>query len=39
MIEHYSVTLGATLIKNQKMFINSKQANFLIKKYFKDEEK
>lgn len=39
LIHHYSVTLGATLIKNQKMFIHSKQANFLINKYFKDEEK
>ncbi len=39
LIHHYSVTLGATLIKNQKMFIHSKQAKFLINKYFKDEEK
>jgi len=39
LIHHYSVTLGATLIKNQKMFIHSKQANILINKYFKDEEK
>lgn len=39
LIHHYSVTLGATLINNQKMFINSKQANFLINKYFNDEEK
>ncbi len=39
LIHHYSVTLGATLIKNQRMFIHSKQANILINKYFKDEEK
>jgi len=39
MFEHYSVTLGATLIKYQKMFIHSKQANFVINKYFKDEKK
>jgi hypothetical protein len=38
LIQHYSVTLGANLIKNQKMFIHSKQAKFLINKYFKDEE-
>jgi hypothetical protein len=39
LIHHYSVTLGASLIKNQKMFIHSKQAYVLINKYFKDEEK
>ena len=37
LIHHYSVTLGAVLLNNQRMFILSKQANFLINKYFKDE--
>jgi hypothetical protein len=39
MIEHYSVTLGAILVKNQRMFILSKQSEMLINKYFKDEKK
>jgi hypothetical protein len=36
---HYSVTLGAVLLKNQRMFILKEQAEFLIKKYFYNEEK
>jgi len=36
---HYSLTLGATLIKNQSMFILSKKSEMLINKYFKDEKK
>jgi hypothetical protein len=39
MFEHYSVTLRASLFKNQKMLIFKKDAEFLINKYFKDEEK
>ncbi len=39
LIEHYSVTLGAVLLKNQRMFILKEQAEFLIKKYFYNEEK
>lgn len=39
LIQHYSVTLGATLLKNQRMFILEKQAEILINKYFKNEKK
>ena len=39
LIHHYSVTLRASLFKNQKMLIFKKDAEFLINKYFKDEEK
>ena len=39
LIQHYFVTLGATLLKNQRMFILEKQAEILINKYFKDEKK
>ena len=39
LIHHYSVTLGAILVKNQRMFILSKQSEMLINKYFKDEKK
>ena len=39
LIDHYSVTLRASLFKNQKMLIFKKDAEFLINKYFKDEEK
>jgi hypothetical protein len=39
MIEHYSVTLGAILVKNQRMFILIKQFVMLINKHFKDEDK
>ena len=39
LIQHYFVTLGATLLKNQRMFILEKQAEILINKYFKNEKK
>jgi hypothetical protein len=39
MIEHYPVTSGAILVKNQRMFILIKQFVMLINKYFKDEDK
>ena len=39
LIHHYSVTLRARLFKNQKMLIFKSDAEFLIDKYFKDEEK
>jgi len=39
LIDHYSVSLGAILLKNQKMFILKEQAEMLIKKYFRNEEK
>ena len=39
LIKHYFVTLGAKLLKNQRMFILEKQAEILINKYFKNEKK
>ena len=39
LIQHFSVTLGATLFKNQKMLIFKIPAEILINKYFKDEKK
>lgn len=39
LIEHYSVSLGAILLKNQRMLILKEQAEMLISKYFKNEEK
>jgi hypothetical protein len=39
LIQHYFVTLGATLLKNQRMFILEKPAEILINKYFKNEKK
>jgi hypothetical protein len=39
LIDHYSVSLRAILLKNQRMFILKEQAEILIKKYFRNEEK
>ncbi len=39
LIQHFSLTLGATLFKNQKMLIFKIPAAILINKYFKDEKK
>ena len=39
LIKHYSVTLGAVLLSNQRMIIPEKNAYFLFSKYYKDEKK
>lgn len=36
LIEHYSQTLGAKLFKGNRMFIDTQEAQFLTKKYFKN---